>query len=256
MISVPRVSKNAWPNRHLADTLHIGMATNGFHFIGVGLYTVPEASRLTRVSTGRIRRWMRGYTFRTKSGVHASERVVTPALPLIDGAMTLSFLDLQEIRFVDAFIGVGVRWPTVRRAHGSAQKAFGTHPFSRGIFVTDGQRIFEDLARGAARSDSAFVDMVSNQMSFRRAVLPFMKTLRFADGQASEWWPLGKSKMVVLDPRRAFGQPIVAREGVPTNILARAYKAEQDFTRVARWFAVNERAVRFAIEYEASLLAA
>lgn len=199
---------------------------------------------------------MKGYTFRTKSGVHKSERVVTPALPLIDGAMTLSFLDLQEVRFVDAFIDSGVRWRTLREAHAKAQEAFGPHPFSRGIFVTDGRRIFGDLARGVARSDAAFIDMVSNQMSFRRMILPFIKTLRFSDDQAIEWWPLGKSKMIVIDPRRSFGQPIVAREGVPTNILSRAYGAEGDFARVARWFKVNERAVRFAVEYETSLVAA
>jgi hypothetical protein len=42
----------------------------------------------------------------------------------------------------------------------------------------------------------------------------FMVSLKFdADGQAIEWWPLGKSKLVVLNPKRSFGQPIVPREG-------------------------------------------
>jgi hypothetical protein len=35
-----------------------------------------------------------------------------------------------------------------------------------------------------------------------------MVSLKFdADGQAIEWWPLGKSKLVVLTPKRSFGQP-------------------------------------------------
>ena len=34
-----------------------------------------------------------------------------------------------------------------------------------------------------------------------------MVSLKFdADGQAIEWWPLGKSKLVVLNPKRSFGQ--------------------------------------------------
>ena len=61
------------------------MSTNGYRFIGLGLYTVPEASRLSRVSVGRIRRWLRGYTFTTRTGPHKSPPVVTSELPPLDG---------------------------------------------------------------------------------------------------------------------------------------------------------------------------
>lgn len=233
------------------------MSTNGYHYIGVGVYTIPEAARLSRVSSGRIRRWLRGYTFPTKTGRHASLPVVTSSLPPLDGELVLSFLDLQEIRFVDAFLRAGVKWKTLRRAHQKANEALGRYPFSRGRFLTDGRDIFEDLAPSLGRSDGAFLDLVTDQASFKSVVQPYIVDLKFADdGQAIEWWPLGKKKMVVLDPQRSFGQPIVAREGVPTNILARAYRAEQSFPRVARWFKVNERAVRHAVEYEETLVPA
>ena len=232
------------------------MATNGFHYIGLGLYTVPQASQLSHVSVGRIRRWMRGYTFTTKSGPHKSPPVVTSVLPSLDGAAILTFLDLQEVRFVDAFLETGVHWKTLREAHTNAQEVLGSYPFSRGRFVTDGRAIFEDLARGAARSDAALLDMVSGQGSFNRIVRPFIATLKFTtDGQAREWWPLGKSRHVVVDPQRSFGQPIVPREGVPTAILAKAYKAEGSIRQVARWFDVNERSLRDAIDFEAKLAA-
>src|SRR5262245_15297787 len=163
------------------------MATNGYRFIGVGLYTVPESSRLTHVSPGRIRRWMRGYVFRTGSGSHKSPPVITSSLPPLDGGLTLTFLDLQEIRFVDAFLEAGVLWKTLRAARENAQAALGSYPFSRGRFVTDGRAIFEDLARRSARSDAAFVNMVTHQASFRGAVLPYLAKLRFGrDGQATE----------------------------------------------------------------------
>jgi uncharacterized protein (DUF433 family) len=85
----------------------------------------------------------------------------------------------------------------------------------------------------------------------------FMVSLQFdADGQAIEWWPLGKSKLVVLNPKRSFGQPIVPREGVPTSILSRSYRVERSYPRVARWYAVSERAVRHAVEYEETLVPA
>ena len=232
-------------------TLHSDMPNSGFQFIGVGVYTVPEASRISHVSAGRIRRWLRGYTFRA---VYKSPPVFTSALPPLDGELALNFLDLQEIRFVEAFLRTGVQWKTLRMAHEKAEQGLGSYPFSRGNFVTDGSRIFHDLAP-KIKSDGAFVDLVSDQSSFKRIVSPYIVGLEFADGQAIEWWPLGKSRMIVLDPKRSFGQPIV-REGVPTNILARAYRAERSFTKIARWYEVSERAVRDAVEYETTLKAA
>src|SRR5262245_44583194 len=60
------------------------MSANGYRFIGLGLYTVPEASRLSHVSVGRIRRWLRGYTFTTRTGMHKSPPVVTSELPALE----------------------------------------------------------------------------------------------------------------------------------------------------------------------------
>ena len=149
-----------------------------------------------------------------------------------------------------------MNWKTLRTAHEKAEQSLGFYPFSRGNFVTDGRRLFQELAP-QVKSDGAFVDLISDQASFKRVVSPYIVDLEFAgDGQASEWWPLGKNRSVVLNPKRSFGQPIVAREGVPTNILARAYRAEQSFPRVAHWYDVSERAVRDAVEYETTLTAA
>ncbi|HYV29140.1 MAG TPA: hypothetical protein VFA77_16520 [Candidatus Eisenbacteria bacterium] len=37
-----------------------------------GIYTVRDAARLTGVSTGRIRRWLRGYRYRSRKKAYAS----------------------------------------------------------------------------------------------------------------------------------------------------------------------------------------
>jgi uncharacterized protein (DUF433 family) len=232
------------------------MSTNGYQFIGLGLYTVPEASRLSRVSIGRIRRWLRGYTFTTRTGPHKSPPVVTSQLPPLDGSLTVTFLDLQEIRLVNAFLEAGVQWKTLRLARIRAEEAIGPYPFSRGRFETDGRDIFYDMTP-MLKSDGAFLNLASHQTSFKRIVARFMVSLKFdAAGQAIEWWPMGKKRLVVLNPQRSFGHPIVPREGVPTRILSRSFRVERSYPRVARWYDVSERAVRDAVEYEESLVSA
>ncbi len=77
----------------------------------------------------------------------------------------------------------------------------------------------------------------------------------FDKNQAERWWPLGRRKQVVIDPKRSFGQPIVNEGGVPTVVLADAYRAERSIKRVVAWFDVGKAAVRDAVEYERKLAA-
>jgi hypothetical protein len=86
------------------------------NLLNTGLYTVPEASRLTRISTGKIRRWIKGYDFRTSGSIRHSDAVWQGEIKPIDKKISLSFRDLLELRFVDAFIRVGVSWRAMRHA--------------------------------------------------------------------------------------------------------------------------------------------
>jgi uncharacterized protein (DUF433 family) len=67
---------------------------------------------------------------------------------------------------------------------------------------------------------------------------------------------MDRRRQVVLDPARAFGQPIVDREGVPTATLAESYEAEGSIERVAGWFEISVASVRDAVEFEQQLSAA
>jgi len=71
---------------------------------------------------------------------------------------------------------------------------------------------------------------------------------------AARWFP-STNRRIVIDPARSFGQPVVEKEGVPTSVLARSYKAEQSLKRVARWYDVDVRSVRAAVEFERRLAA-
>ncbi len=59
---------------------------------------------------------------------------------------------------------------------------------------------------------------MNDQAEFARIVEPFRKKLEFS-GSDITWWPLGKERHIVVDPKRNFGQPSAARSGVPTGVL-------------------------------------
>jgi uncharacterized protein (DUF433 family) len=222
--------------------------------LGTGIYTISEASRLTRIPPRRIRRWLLGYHYIQDGAVHASPAVLAPELPLLDGIPALGFLDLQEVRFVDAFLSRGVSWKTLRTTEERARLELGlSHPLSSGRFWTDGRNLLLEVAEGAR--DSAMLNLAKNQLELRRIVQPFLSKLEFADDQAIRWWPMGRRRRVVVDPLRSFGQPVVSKEGVPTAVLSRALDVEKSVGRVASWFQVSRTSVKHAAEFEARLAA-
>lgn len=227
-----------------------------YNLLGVGVYSVAEAARLTSISSQRIRRWLSGYRY--KAGDEERERppIWRAQLPALDHQVALGFKDLIEVRFVNAFIEHGVSLHTIRLAAIKASDLVAdSHPFTTKAFKTDGRSIFAEIQRQTGERE--LLDLAKSQYAFRQVISPSLYAgLDFSEaGEATRWWPLGKKRLIVLDPQRAFGQPIVDSEGVPTAILARAFHVEKSFQKVASWYAVDVKSVRAAVEFEKKLAA-
>jgi len=224
-------------------------------FLNTGIYSVPEAARLSGVSTWRIRRWMRGYRFRTKTGQHHSKALWHGQLEPLDGSLALGFLDLIEVRFVDAFIDAGVSWSTLRKAHEQGVALFGDpHPFCTNRFVTDGREIFLELQRQTG--EASMMEILTSQHVFAGIIRPFLKELEFGeDDVLARWRPNTSRRLIVLDPTRNFGRPIVARHGVPTEVLASAARVSGSVREVSKWYEVPEEEIDDAVEFEQRLAA-
>ncbi len=221
--------------------------------LNIGIYTVPEAARLTNVSQGKIRRRIKGCDSRKGEVRRHSEAVWTGSIRPVNGKIALGFLHLMELRFVDAFLRAGVSWKTMRQAHQRAREEIrADHPFRTNRFATDGCRIFLEPAR---ENEEALLDLISSQVEFQRIVAPFLTQLDFMEDALARWWPMGRNRNVVVDPGRNLGRPTAAKSGVPTEVLARSVKANESIGTVALWYEVLPEEVRDAVEFEESLAA-
>jgi uncharacterized protein (DUF433 family) len=170
--------------------------------------------------------------------------------------VVLTFSDLIEVRFLDAFRRHGVKWKAIRTAAKRAKELLGRHhPFSTRIFKTDGRSIIAEISKSTG--DKVLLNLVNNQFEFEKVVSPFLFSgLEFDELQEVErWWPLGTDRHIVIDPQIGFGAPIVSKSAVPTHILYLAFKAERDKEFVANWFNVAEAEVSDAVEFEENLAA-
>jgi uncharacterized protein (DUF433 family) len=220
--------------------------------LGVGFYTVPQASRLLHIPSVNIRRWLGGYTFR---GSRFMPPLWEPQLPQNGKRIELGFRDLIELRFVQNFLDAGLGLLTIRNCLAYAREAVNDdRPFSTRRFRTDGRSIFLESAERAGESD--VLNLRNRQYELKQLIERSFKDLDISADAVVRWRPLRGKQSVVIDPTRSFGQPIAAKSGVPTQVLADAFRAEGSLEQVGELYEISLGALKDALAFEDSLAAA
>jgi len=214
--------------------------------VGKGIYAPREASRLTGVSTRRIKGWLKGYA-------RHSQPVVVADFIDDDEMLQLSFADLMEVRIVNGFLRRGISWKELRRAAKSAASILNTtHPFVAKRFRTDGRKLFLELDDKCASRQ--LIALAESQHMFHSFIDPYLRDVEYRGDDPIRWRPLGNKRLVILDATRSFGRPIGEVSGVPTEILASL--AESTSVReVSDWYEVSPKEVRHALVFEQSIAA-
>ncbi|NWB98951.1 DUF433 domain-containing protein [Pseudomonas gingeri] len=175
----------------------------------------------------------------------------TPELSFLDENL-LGFHDLLEIRFVHAFRQLGVSLQAIRSASRQAREMLEQpYPFTCKRFQTDGRSIFATVLDETG--DESLLDLIKRQWAFKQVIKPSLYEGIDYTGEdaAMRWYPLKRSKAIVLDPARNFGKPILSATGIDTLAIYQAYQAEgQDTKRVATIFEIPPAAVDAAVAFE------
>jgi hypothetical protein len=234
--------------------------TNNLAYVGIGLYTIPEAARIIRVNSRTLHNWALGYTFDTKLRRVTQRPVVSRNLG--PSSQILTFYELIELLFVKLFRNEGVSLQTIRKATLAAASIFELpYPFATRRFDTDGKRVFTTLEeQSSSLNDLKLVeDLAKGQLAFETVVKPFFRHLEYrGHEEAIRYWPEEGGRRVVLDPERAFGHPIDSITGIPTLTLYQAFRASRanEYAAAAEWHGVPVESVEYAVRYEEALRAA
>lgn len=226
--------------------------TQNYRYIGRGVYSLPEASKLTGIPAARLRRWLEGYRFVSNGRRRASSQVVHTEFGRESGTLALSFADLLEVRLLDAFRQRGVSWRSIRIAAERAAEVLNTsHPFSTKVFRTDGRDILLELTQEEDGLGD-LLNLVRDQWELRGVLSGVLGgAVEFNEEmEPARWWPMGYKRAVVVDPVRSFGAPIDPTSGVPTRVLAAAARAEGSQQAAADWYRVPVKSVRDAVAFE------
>lgn len=220
------------------------------HF-GIGVYSVPEAARLIGMPSQTLRRWVSG----SDHLEDARNPLWSAQYAKSDDDQYLGFRDLVEARIVKALRRNDIPLQTVRRCLQRARTIIGDeHPFSTRNFKTDGKTLFLEILQGGEHP--ILVDLRQGQQAFKTILEQSLNGLEFGNQVAERWWLLAGKKTIVADPKRSFGHPIIASNGMSTACVAEAVLAEGAAERVAQLYEMRVSEVNDAVIFEQQLKSA
>jgi uncharacterized protein (DUF433 family) len=176
-----------------------------------------------------------------------------PVLPS-DGTALLSYLQLIEVAFVVDFRRAGVKLERLRQAHGYCRKTFSSEfPFAQRRFKTDGVHVFAEFMEheGGWRRDEHFVITdAGGQVIWAPAIRERLEQFDYEHDLALRWHPRGRSSIILVDPRIAFGAPIIGDTGLATWVVKERYEAGESLEEIEDDFAVSRPQLVAALEFE------
>jgi len=222
-------------------------------YLGKGIYTYKDASSITGVRIESVRRWFDGYKD------YKSNRRIGPLIKReyqnTAHQKLISFLDLIELLFINAFHSYRVSLQSIRIAVNQASLLLKTdHPFATKKFYTDGKTILAEIIQG---NDSALVDLIKQQYQISEIVFPLLyNCIDFRNYEvAQRYWPLGKDRGIVIDPSRNFGKPILNDLNVSVHTISDLLQSGHSEGEISEWYEIASQYIELAKEYELRLSA-
>ena len=200
-------------------------------------YTLPEAARWLGLAPNTLRVWVRGQNYTTQSGARRAPPVVHPA---VVHPLGLSFWNLVECSVVATIRKQhDVSLQKVRRALAYVARELGKkRPLIDQEFSTDGVGLFvEHFGRLIDASKPG-------QLAMRQILEAGLTRIdRDEAGLAARLFPWRRDphepRVVAVDPRIAFGQPILTGTRVPVEVVFDRFRAGDTIAHLARDYRVE-----------------
>ncbi|MDC6353277.1 MULTISPECIES: DUF433 domain-containing protein [unclassified Robiginitalea] len=211
--------------------------------LGLGSYTSSDIAKILRIPYQKVYTWMNKY-WDEKLG----QRFNTKYSWEVDGTRAVSFHTFIEFYVMMKFAEAGVKPKEVLKAHNDLTKFFRTaFPFAKKEVLegirSDGKHIFLETKLGTVELNG------TKQFNLDFIKLFFVKLDFGEDNLANRFWPLGKERHIVVDPKRKFGSPVLKDYNIYPETFYGLHKGGESVEVIAKIYEVPLSTVRDAIEY-------
>jgi uncharacterized protein (DUF433 family) len=220
-------------------------------------YAVAEVAGFLNLPASTLRSWVVGRKYPTRAG-HGEFR------PLISAAEMqppiLSFLNVVEAHVLAAIRRTHrIPLSKVRTALDFVESEFRVaRPLIDREFLTDGIHLFVEGLGGELRVASTM-----GQIGIRELLQAHLRRIdRDPRGVPIRLYPftrfreIDEPRPVTIDPRIAFGRPVLTGTGIPTEIVAKRFNAGESIDELAADYGHRREEIEEAIRFERRVEAA
>ena len=213
------------------------------------LYTISEAARLAKVAPNTVRRWI--------SGTESAKPVFSDSsYDLARDLAVVSFIQLVEIVVACRFRKEGrVSLDVMRRAYVNSKDHFDTeYPFASLTLEPLAGHIIVRLReakdiRGIPAIDSPGLTTIPG------LTIDVLKDIEYETELAARWWPAGRDKPIVIDPRFSAGLPTIPERRVTIQNIHKRWLAGQDIEFISKDLVLENHKVEEVLRYAGQLAA-
>lgn len=203
------------------------------------LFTLRESAAYLDIPVSTLHLW---------AHPTGAEPLVT-VFPSAGRTATVPFVGFAEAFVLSALRKAGVPMQRIRPAVAKLADKIGLdHALASKRVYTDGAELIFDYAKSS--DDRALLTVVrTGQQHFEEVIRAYLQRITYgADGWAEQLrLPAYKAAEVVVDPRSAFGQPLVVHGGARVEDLVDRFEAGDGFAEIASDFGVPAREVEDVI---------
>lgn len=210
--------------------------------IGSGVYSVPDAAHILGFPIDKVRRWIKSYW---------ENKFTADGTPYTWGEgrdRGFNFYTLVELIVIYALREKNVSFQKIISARSHLKKIIGVeYPFASKQIMSDGDKLFYQI------DEDLLLDVnLKNQYSFKDIVKPYCNKLDFdaIDKLAERFWPLGKDRNIVVDPKHRLGEPTISGTNISVAIIAGMAARGEDVETIANVYGLTARQVKDAIEFK------
>ena len=212
------------------------------------IYTFSEAARLAKTTPGTIKRWIVG----TKTSIplfepaHLDER--DPAV--------VSFVQLVEVVVASNFRRKGnVSLEVVRKAHHNARNRLGVeYPFASLKLEPLAGHIILRLRQDKLEKRLPAIDSLGLS-TIPGLTIEVLDDLEYETELATRWWPVGKQRPIVIDPRFSAGLPTIPQRRVTIQNIRKRWLAGQTIQFISKDLELEDMTVEDALRYSEQIAA-
>lgn len=212
--------------------------------IGIGSFTVKEIAELLNVDYQTVHRWLKVYW-----DGKLSEEYGENYSWVTNGKRAVSFHTFVEFYVMMQLSEAGVRPKEVLLAHKELSSRYNSpFPFAlKDVLLnikTDGKQVFFHEKK------EVIITLDGTKQLNLNLIQLFYASLEF-DSQdlASRFYPLGKEKSILIDPKRKFGRPVFKQSNTFPEVIYQHYLAGDSKEYLAAVYELSDNEVHDAITF-------